>query len=161
MNLSDYDPTRRPHMTRRILRGFDAQAFAKTRQAHMISVSDLARMSNVAPATIFNWESGRGTPQIDLLARVMSCLATPIDSVIAIPPDQRSPGDWRAIPGMTQAELATAAGIATTTLRGIERADAALTDANAATLAALLDISADEYRAAYQRARQRPPGTPV
>ena len=48
---------------------------------------------------------------------------------------------------------------ATTTLRGIERADIGLTDANATKLADLLGISAEEYRASYQRARQRPPGT--
>jgi hypothetical protein len=45
--------------------------------------------------------------------------------------------------------------------RLIERADLALTDANAATSARLLAISVDEYRAAHQRARERPAGTPV
>jgi hypothetical protein len=47
------------------------------------------------------------------------------------------------------------------TLRGIERADPALTDANAATLARLPGIGIDAYRAAHQRARERPAGTPV
>jgi ribosome-binding protein aMBF1 (putative translation factor) len=65
------------------------------------------------------------------------------------------------IKGLTQPELAAASKIATTTLRGIERADAALTDTNAANLAGQLGITVEEYRAAYQRARQRPAGTPV
>ena len=51
--------------------------------------------------------------------------------------------------------------ISRSTLRGIERADLALTDANAATLARLLGIGTDEYRAAHQRARERPVGTQV
>ncbi|WP_308292918.1 hypothetical protein [Mycobacterium nebraskense] len=51
--------------------------------------------------------------------------------------------------------------IATNTLRGIERGDQGLTDTNAATLARVLDISVEQYRAAYQRARTRPPGTPA
>nr|WP_238958477.1 helix-turn-helix domain-containing protein [Mycobacterium intracellulare] len=68
-------------------------------------------------------------------------------------------GDWRVIRGITQPELAAAATISTGSLRGIERGDIALTDANAAGLAALLGITVDEYRAAYPRARQRPPGT--
>ena len=146
-------------MTRRVLRGFDAQAFADTRRRSGIPVSELARLADVAQATIFNWEAGNGTPAINLLARVMKILDAPIGQVITIGPEERFPGDWRALKGMTQPELAAAAGIAPTTLRGIERADAALTDTNAAALAGVLGISADDYRAAYLRAGQRPPGT--
>ncbi len=146
-------------MTRRVLRGFNAQAFADARRGRDISVSDLSRMADVSPATIHNWEAGKGTPQVDLLARVMGYLETPIDQVVTIAAEDRYPGDWRVIRGMTQPELAAAAGIATTTLRGIERADAALTDTNAATLARLLGISVDIYRTAYNRARRRPTNT--
>ena len=106
--------------------------------------------------TIFNWEAGKSTPQVDLLARVMRILDAPIEQVVTIPADERYPGDWRVIKGLTQPELAAAAKIATTTLRGIERADAGLTDANAEKLAKHLGISVEQYRAAYQRARQRP-----
>lgn len=146
-------------MTRRVLRGFNAQAFVDARRNRGISVADLARMADVSQATIHNWEAGKGTPQVDLLARVMTYLNVPIEHVVLVNPDERFPGDWRVIRGMMQPELAAAAGIATSTLKGIERADKALTDANAATLARLLGISADDYRASYQRARRRPPGT--
>jgi transcriptional regulator with XRE-family HTH domain len=146
-------------MTRRVLRGFSPEAFAAARADRNISVADLARMAEVTQATIHNWASGKVTPQVDLLARVMNYLDVPIEQVVLIAADERYPGDWRVIRGMMQPELAAAAGIATSTLKGIERADAALTDANAATLARLLGISANDYRAAYQRARRRPPGT--
>lgn len=159
MNLSDYGSTRRPRMTRRVLRGFNAQAFADARRRRDISVADLSRMSDVGQSTIHAWEKGTFTPQVDLLARVMGILKTPIEQVVDIAADERYPGDWRVVRGMMQPELAAAAGIATTTLRGIERADVSLTDANAEKLAGLLDITVDEYRAAYQRCRQRPPGT--
>lgn len=162
MNLFDYGPRqRRPRMTRRVLRGFNAQAFTAARHDRGISVSDLSRLAAVSPATVFNWESGKSTPQVDLLARVMRILEAPIEHVVTIPADQRYPGDWRVIKGLTQPELAAAVKMPTTTLRGIERADAALTDANAQRLAEHLDISVAEYRAAYQRARQRPAGAPV
>lgn len=161
MNLSDYEPRRRPRMTRRVLRGFDASAFAAARRERGMSVPDLARLAAVGQSTLHAWEAGRGTPQIDLLARVMRILDTPIEQVVPIPPGERYPGDWRVLKGLTQPELAAAAKIATTTLRGIERADIGLTDQNAAKLAELLGLDVDVYRAAYQRARQRPAGTPV
>ena len=161
MTLSFYAPRRRPRMTRRVLRGFDPQAFAHARRHSGLSVSDLARLADVGTSTIHAWEAGKGTPQIDLLARVMKILKTPISQVVTIDPGQRYPGDWRVIRGLTQPELAAAAKIATTTLRGIERADIALTSANATTLAGLLGITVEEYQAAYSRARQRPAGTPV
>ena len=92
----------------------------------------------------------------------MRILEAPIEQVVTIPAGERYPGDWRVIKGLTQPELAAAAKIATTTLRGIERADIGLTDANAEKLAKHCSgISVEEYRAAYQRARQRPAGTPV
>ena len=91
----------------------------------------------------------------------MALLDAPIDDVVTIEPEERYPGDWRVIRGLTQPQLAASAGIATNTLRGIERADQGLTDTNAATLAQVLDISVEQYRAAYQRARTRPPGTPA
>lgn len=162
MNLSSYGtPARRPRMTRRVLRGFHTEAFAAARRRTGISVSDLSRLANVSAATIFNWEAGKGTPQVDLLARVMRILDSPIEEVVTIPPGERYPGDWRVIKGLTQPELAAAAKIATTTLRGIERADAGLNEKNATILAQHLGISVEEYRASYQRARERPAGAPV
>lgn len=161
MNLFDYEPQRRPRMTRRVLRGFDPQAFTAVRRQKGISVSDLSRLADVAQATVFNWEAGKSTPQVDLLARVMRILDAPIEQVVNIPAGERYPGDWRVVNGLTQPELAAAVKMPTTTLRGIERADAALTDGNAEKLSTFLGISVEEYRAAYQRARERPAGTPV
>ncbi|WP_439956623.1 helix-turn-helix domain-containing protein [Mycobacterium avium] len=57
-----------------------------------------------------------------------------------MPAQDRYPGDWRVLAGLTQPQLAAAAGIGTTTLREIESAITALTDANATTLAGLLGI---------------------
>ncbi|SKT94641.1 XRE family transcriptional regulator [Mycobacteroides abscessus subsp. massiliense] len=161
MNLSPYDRRTRPRMTRRVLRGFDAAAFATARTGANLSVPDLARAANVGTATIYSWEAGTRTPQVDLLARAMKIIGAPIEHVVTIARTDRYPGDWRVIRGLTQPELAAAASIATTTLRGIERADIALTDANALRLSGLLHISVDEYRACHERARQRPPGTQV
>src|ERR1700757_1818186 len=95
VTLSHYEPRRGSRMTRRVLRGFSAQQFAETRRRRGLSVSDLARLANVGTSTIHAWEAGKGTPQVDLLARVMEILDTPISKVVPIAPDERYPGDWR------------------------------------------------------------------
>ncbi|TDL02899.1 helix-turn-helix domain-containing protein [Mycobacterium paragordonae] len=146
-------------MTRRVLRGFTPRAFLETRQRRGLSQADLARLADLGLSTIKAWESGRRSPQVDLLKRAMDILETPIDEVVLIAPADRYPGDWRVIQGMTQPQLAAAAKIATSTLREIESAELALTDANASTLAHLLGIPTDTYRTSYRRARTRPAGT--
>lgn len=148
-------------MSRRVLRGFSPDRFGAARRRSGLSVQDVGRLAGVGTSTVHGWEAGRATPLIDLLARVMQILETPISEVVVVAPDERYPGDWRVMKGLSQPQLAAAARIATSTLAGIERADLALTDANAATLARLLGISVDQYRAAHQRARKRPPGTRV
>ena len=158
VTLTSHEP-QNARMTRRVLRGFNRHRFTAAREERGLSVPDLARLADVGQSTLHSWAAGRGMPQVDLLARVMAILGAPIEQVIEISPADRFPGDWRVIKGMTQPELAAEAKIATPTLRGIERADIGLTDANATKLADLLGISAEEYRASYQRARQRPPGT--
>ncbi len=149
-----------PRMTRRVLRGFDRSAFRELRHRAGISVSDLSRLSGVSLSTIHHWEAGTRTPQVDILAAAMAVLETPIETVVLIDPDQRYPGDWRVMSGLTQPQLAARAHIATAILQRIERGEYPLSDKSAESLAAVLDIAADTYRAAYQRVRQRPAGTP-
>lgn len=148
-------------MTRRVLRGFDADAFAALRRRAGISASDLARLSGAALSTIHHWEAGRRTPQVDILAAVMSVLEAPIDAVVLIAAEERYPGDWRVMKGLTQPQLAATARLSTQIVQRIEGGEYPLSEANAEALARVLGITADEYRAAYQRARQRPAGTPV
>lgn len=42
----------RPHMTRRVLLGFNAEAFAEPRQRTGISVADVARLAGVGLSTV-------------------------------------------------------------------------------------------------------------
>lgn len=161
MSLSRYDQHQDGRrVSRRVLRGFDPQAFATLRRHAGISVSDLARLSETSLSTIHHWEAGRRTPQVDVLAAVMKVLNAPIEAVVRIDVDDRYPGDWRVMKGLTQPQLAARAQIPTATVQRIERGEYPLSDQNAEALASLLDISPQVYRDAYQRARQRPPGAP-
>ena len=104
---------------------------------------------------------GRRTPQVDILTAVMKVLKAPIDAVVLIAADERCPGDWRVMKGLTQPQLAASAGLSAQIVQRIEGGEYPLSDGNAEVLARVLGITAREYRAAYQRARQRPAGAPV
>lgn len=161
MNLGFHEPQRpEARMSRRVLRGFSPAAFAKARGT--LSPEDLYRLTGVGVSTIYSWEKGTRTPTVDILAKVMQVLNASIGDVVLIAPDDRYPGDWRTIEtGLTQPGLAAAAGIPTSTLQRIERASLPLSDSNAKTLSAALGIPVEEYRASYERARLREPGTPA
>lgn len=158
--IDDEQPPHGRRMTRRVLRGFDAHAFAALRRRADISVSDLSRLSGASLSTIHHWEAGRRTPQVDILAAVMKVLKAPIDAVVLIAPEDRYPGDWRVMNGLTQPQLAAKAQLSTAILQRIERGEYPLSDKHSEALASVLGIAIDQYSAAYQRARQRPAGAP-
>lgn len=148
-------------VSRRVMRGFDPTAFSQARQDAGLSRKDLARLARTGRATIDNWETGRATPQIDVLVRASEVLNVPIDTFVKIAADQRYPGDLRVLHGLTQPQLATATGLSTTTIGAIERGEVTLSDANATAIATALQLSPHAYQQAYERSRTRPPGTPA
>lgn len=68
----------------------------------------------------------------------MNTLGAPIEAVVQVPPDDRYPGDWRVMKGMTQPQLAAAARLPTVTIQRLERGEHPLSPENADVLAALL-----------------------
>lgn len=157
--VGDYESGCR-HVSRRVLRGFDPERFATLRKSKT-AMNELARLSEVSSSTIYAWENGTFTPQVDKLAAVMKVLGAPIEHVVVIPLDQRYPGDWRVLLGLTQPKLAAAAGIATNTLKKIERGESSLTADKAEILSRLVGTTPEEYCAAWRRVHERPPGAPV
>lgn len=147
-------------VSRRVLRGFDPARFSSLRKSKTV-MPELARLSEVTASTIYAWEAGTFTPQVDKLAAVMNVLNTPIEHVVLVPRDQRYPGDWRVLRGWTQPQLASMAGIATNTLKRIERGESALTPDKAQLLSGLLGAPIEEYTASWRRVHERPPGAPV
>lgn len=143
------------------MRGFNPANLTHARHTAGLSRKDLARLAQTGRATIDNWEAGRVTPQIDVLVRVARVLNVTIDQLVDIPTHQRYPGDWRILNGLTQPQLAAQTGLSTATVGAIERGEIALSPSHAETLAAALNLAADDYRSAYERSRLRPPGTPA
>ncbi|BCI84572.1 hypothetical protein MTY66_61970 (plasmid) [Mycolicibacterium sp. TY66] len=154
-----YDPESR-RVSRRVLRGFSPERFKALRKATM-TLSDLVRASGVTASSFYAWEAGTSSPQVDKLAAAMQALGHPIESVVQTPVDERFPGDWRVLTGLTQPQLAASANISTSNLQRIESGERAPTDEQAEVLAGLVGTDAEQYRAAWLRARKRPPGTPA
>ena len=148
-------------MTSRHLRGFDRQALVKRREARKLERGDLARLANISSKTIWTWEAGTRTPTPDALARVAKALGVSVGSFVKIPKNKRTLVDLRVLAGLTPPQLALAAGMSTTALQALERAETHLPDEKAARLAPLLAATPDEVRTAWHRARARPSGTPA
>lgn len=133
----------------------------QARTAAGMSRGDLARFADLAESTLSRWETGIASPQVDGLSKVVKALDLTIADVVQLPEGQRFPSDWRVLKGLTQPELGRLVGLSTTTLGRIERGEAGLTDEAAVKLSTVFAIDVDELRAAYERARRRPPGTPA
>jgi transcriptional regulator with XRE-family HTH domain len=143
-------------MSRRVLRGFSAEAFMRARRANHLSRGELARLADISPGAVSAWETERATPQADTLARVTSILGIGIDDVVHIEPEKRSLGDLRIYAGMTQSQLANMVGISTTSIAALERGESRLRPDTAKAIAKALRLPAREVTAAYDRARARP-----
>ena len=122
---------------------------------------DLARFAEVSVAAVRAWESGQATPQVDRLARVAAALDVPMSELVRISPHDRYLGDLRVQAGLTQPQLALQAGISTASLSSLELGETSLREPVAERLARALEVDTAEVRAAYERARTRPPGAPV
>ncbi len=113
------------------------------------------------PGTIRKWELGESSPQVDLLAKVADLLDLAVADLVKVPEEERYPGDWRVLRGMTQPQLGAAAGVTTRIVGSVERGEISLSDNAARRLSAALGISEAELRASYERVRNRPLGAPA
>ncbi|SFA45316.1 transcriptional regulator, XRE family [Rhodococcoides kroppenstedtii] len=150
-------------MSRRVLRGFDPSRLRESRLAARsgagLTIAETARAAGVSAATIYQWESGIRTPQVDVLAAVTAVLDIRIEDVVNVPLDERFPSDLRVLRGLTQPQLGQMAELPTAVVGRIERADIPLTDDKLEVLSKLVGVEQPVYRAAYERARRRPAGT--
>ncbi|MBS2993395.1 helix-turn-helix transcriptional regulator, partial [Rhodococcus erythropolis] len=70
-------------------------------------------------------------------------------------------GDLRTLRLITQSQLAERIGLSQTMMGALERGEINLSEDVAEMLAAELDYSLSDIRSAFNRARKRPPHTPV
>ncbi|MGJ0121690.1 helix-turn-helix domain-containing protein [Williamsia sp. MIQD14] len=143
------------------MRGFVPERLRAARENAGLTQGDLARMADVGRTTVYQWENGTATPQVDILARVIRTLDIAMTEVVVIADDELFPGDLRVRRGLTQPQLGKAAGLSTGLISAIEHGEVQLAAATADALAAALNVSTDTLIAAHARVRQRPAGSAV
>lgn len=161
--LSGGDGGEASDVGRRVKRGFDLDAFraaVAAAEAGGVSRSDLARLADISPATVHAWERRGGAPDIERLARICGVLGIDVTVLVHVPDEECLPSDLRIRQGLTQVQLATAAGLSSTAVSSFERAETRWSAVKAAKLAPILGVTTEELHAAWQRARARPAGSP-
>ncbi|MFD9664361.1 helix-turn-helix domain-containing protein [Rhodococcus sp. NPDC059968] len=143
------------------MRGFSPVSLREARRTAGISQMEAARVARIGADTIRRWEQGETSPQVDLLAKVVEALGVEIADVVYIPADERYPGDWRVLLGLTQPQLGAKAGVATQIVSSVERGVISLSGNVAAKLSDALGITESELRASYERVRTRAAGAPA
>lgn len=146
---ADRDVSRQPP------RGWTPQRLAEARRAAGLTRGQLARKAGVGLSTIQLWETGKRSPQVDLLKRVVDALEITMGEIVIVAESDRYPGDWRNLLGLTQQQLSDESGVSKETVAYVERGEVTLTERTATALAAALGISLDQLRAAHRRARDR------
>lgn len=140
------------------MRGFRPELLAAARREAGYSRAELGRLARIKAETVRKWEQGESSPGVDLLARATATLGITIADVVDVPEDEKYPGDWRVLRGLTQPLLGAAAGVSTAQVGAIERGEGTLSSNVASKLAAALDIPESELRDSFERVRNRPPG---
>lgn len=138
------------------VRGFDPAALRRLRNQRGLTQAELADHMGVARTYAIQWErqGPDGTaPSPGNLVRLAQLLQVEPHRLTTIDPSEALLGDLRHWQGLSQAELADKAGIATSTLATIELATRPLHDRQAEAIAAALDTSPARVRAAHERAR--------
>ncbi|MGD9622326.1 MAG: helix-turn-helix transcriptional regulator [Mycolicibacterium sp.] len=148
-------------MSHRVVRGFQLDHFRELRKAAGMTMTDLARLSQVSPSTISSWERKGKAPDITRLVQVARVLGVDFTELVHVDPSERMVSDWRVRKGYSQIDLAREAGLSTAVVAYFERAQVKWNPGHAEKIAAALDMSVTELEAAWQRARVRPAGSPA
>ena len=149
-------------MGRRVRRGFDHEAFRAALAAAGVPRSDLARLADISATTIQSWlRPGGAAPDIERLSRICTVLGVEVTALVRVPDEECLPSDLRVRKGLTQVQLAVAAGLSTTVVSGFERAETRWAPSKAAKLAPILGVSVEELEQAWRLARTRPAGAPA
>jgi transcriptional regulator with XRE-family HTH domain len=134
--------------------GFDPARLRAVREAAQLTQGALAASAGVHVSTVGEWESGRQVPRVETVAALARALRIepadllePLDGALTL---ER----LRAAAGRSQQQIADTAGMLRNTYSAVERGEtAALSYQDTKSLAAALDVTDDQLRAAHTVSR--------
>lgn len=141
-------------MAKTSVQHFDPERFRKLRLDAGLTITELARKSNVHRITVSQWERGVSKPSIELLRQVLDALGKDSSDVLTITPMDVDLGTLRVLAGLTRDEVATALGISNSTWGEIERGGARLSLERVPVLASLFGVTQAVILRAAQRSAQ-------
>jgi len=137
---------------------FDPFRLRSLRLTAGLTQRQLAQRAGVVPGRIGDWERGRFRPEPASLSRLAQALAVP-PAALQSPTDNPTLADLRGDTGLTQRQLAAAAGLTAGAYAYLELGTTTLGPPAAVALAAALGVDADTVAAAHARAALRLPAT--
>ncbi len=140
------------------LERFDPFRLRSLRLTAGLTQRQLGQRAGVAPGRIGDWERGRYRPEPASLTRLAQALAvTP--AALQSPTDSPTLADLRGDTGLTQRQLAAAAGLTAGAYAYLELGATTLRPSAAVALAAALGVDADTVTAAHARTALRHPAS--
>ena len=132
---------------------FDPGRLRSLRQQAGLTITQLAERSQIPRPNISGYESGARTVGFDAIIAIAEALAVDPLALTDADPDALTLADLRLRARRSRVELAGAAGVSYDTWYAIETGRRRLTGDVAARVAAVLDVTVDELRAAHDRTR--------
>jgi transcriptional regulator with XRE-family HTH domain len=135
------------------VRGFDSVAMARLRKRRGLTLDALGELLGQSRQHLITWEKGlaRPTPvKLVALAKALGVEPSALTTMSSEGPDLAALRAWA---GLTQAQLAAAAGIPRPTYSALERGALALRLEVARRVATALGREPEEIRRAYERRR--------
>jgi transcriptional regulator with XRE-family HTH domain len=139
------------------VRGFSPAALVQLRRSRGLTQERLGELIGRARTNVIRWEKLVDTPSPRYLVKVASALQVRPWQLTSVDPAEATLADLRAWAGLTQLELADAAGLPRSTYSLLERGGLPLRADLAEGIAAVLGCDASEVEAAYRRAKASTP----
>lgn len=137
------------------MRGFAGERMRSIREQAGMSRADLARYADLSVGAIRSWEVDGTNPQVDTLARAAAALGVEMGDLVVLDAQEMHLSDLRVLAGLTQPQLAVAAGLSTTALAGLEQGHVRLRPDHVNRLASALHVAPELIQSTYERSRKR------
>jgi transcriptional regulator with XRE-family HTH domain len=143
------------------VRGFDPEALVRLRKERGLSHDALAERTGWGRPNIIRWEKGRRRPSPAMLLAIADALQVEPAELTSISLANAELVDLRALAGLTQEQVARAAGIPKPTYALIEHCQLPLEPALVDRLASIFGVTSRDVQRAHYRAMAAGSPTPT